>query len=153
MANIEERVESLLEKEVNNLGYYLYDVEYVKEGKDYFLRIYIDNENGISLEDCEKVSNCVTEILDKADYIKEQYFLEVSSPGVERILRKDKHFEENLNQEIEIKLFRQINGTKELRGILKGYTKDDIIIQENEEITIDRKQISQIKTIYNWENE
>jgi len=151
MANIEERVESLLEKEVNNLGYYLYDVEYVKEGKDYFLRIYIDNENGISLEDCEKVSNCVTEILDKADYIKEQYFLEVSSPGVERILRKDKHFEENLNQEIEIKLFRQINGTKELRGILKGYTKDDIIIQENEEITIDRKQISQIKTIYNWE--
>ena len=148
MANIEERVENLLEKEVNDLGYDLYDVEYVKEGKDYFLRIYIDNENGISLEDCEKVSNSVTEILDKADYIKEQYFLEVSSTGVERILRKDKHFEENLNQEIEIKLFRPINGTKELRGILKGYTKENITIGET---TIDRKQIAQIKTIYNWE--
>jgi len=151
MANIEEKVESLLEKEVNNLGYNLYDVEYVKEGKDYFLRIYIDNENGISLEDCEKVSNSVTEILDEADYIKEQYFLEVSSPGVERILRKDKHFEENLNQEIEIKLFRPINGKKELIGILKNYTKEDITIQENEEITIDKKQIAQIKTIFNWE--
>lgn len=151
MANIEEKVEFLLEKEVNNLGYNLYDVEYVKEGKDYFLRIYIDNENGISLEDCEKVSNSVTEILDKADYIKEQYFLEVSSPGIERILRKDKHFEENLNKEIEIKLFRPINGTKELIGILKGYTKDNITIQENEEIIIDRRQIAQIKTIYNWE--
>ncbi len=151
MANIEERVENLLEKEVNNLGYNLYDVEYVKEGKDYFLRIYIDSENGISLEDCEKVSNGITELLDEADYIKEQYFLEVSSPGVERILRKDKHFEENLNKEVEIKLFRPINGTKELIGILKKYTEDNISIQEHEEITIDRKQIAQIKTIYNWE--
>lgn len=151
MANIEEKVENLLEKEVNNLGYDLYDVEYVKEGKDYFLRIYIDSEKGISLEDCEKVSNSVTEILDKADYIKEQYFLEVSSPGIERILRKDKHFEQNINQEIEIKLFRPINGTKELIGILKEYTKDNITIQGNEEISIDRKQIAQIKTIYNWE--
>jgi len=151
MANIEERVEILLEKDVNNLGYKLYDVEYVKEGKDYFLRIYIDNENGISLEDCEKVSNCITEILDEADYIKEQYFLEVSSPGIERILRKDKHFEENIDKQVEIKLFRPINGTKEMVGILKEYTKDEITIQQDKEIIIDKKQIAQIKTIYNWE--
>ena len=151
MASIEERVESLVEKKINDLGYELYDVEYAKEGKDYYLRIFVDKPEGIDLNDCEKVNDGINDLLDQADYIKEQYFLEVSSPGVERILRKDKHFEENLNQEIEIKLFRQINGTKELRGILKGYTKDDIIIQENEEITIDRKQISQIKTIYNWE--
>ena len=151
MANIEEKVESLLEKEINHLGYNLYDIEYVKEGKDFFLRIYIDNENGISLEDCEKVSNGITEILDKADYIKEQYFLEVSSPGVERILRKDKHFAENLGQKVEIKLFRTINGTKELIGILKKYTENEITIEEKQEITIDRKQIAQIKTIYNWE--
>jgi len=151
VANIEEKVESLLEKEINNLGYNLYDVEYVKEGKDFFLRIYIDNENGISLEDCEKVSNGVTEILDKADYIKEQYFLEVSSPGIERILRKDKHFADNIGQKVEMKLFKPINGTRELIGILKKYTEDEITIEGNEEITINRKQIAQIKTIYNWE--
>ncbi|MBO4816307.1 MAG: ribosome maturation factor RimP [Clostridia bacterium] len=79
MANIEEKVENLCSKIVQDLGYSLYDVEYVKEGKDYFLRIYIESEKGIDLNDCEKVSNVLTEILDKEDPIKEQYFLEVSS--------------------------------------------------------------------------
>lgn len=79
MANIEEKVENLCSKVIQNLGYSLYDVEYVKEGKDYFLRIYIESEKGIDLNDCEKVSNVLTELLDKEDPIKEQYFLEVSS--------------------------------------------------------------------------
>ena len=79
MANIEEKVENLCSKIIQNLGYSLYDVEYVKEGKDYFLRIYIESEKGIDLNDCEKVSNSITELLDKEDPIKEQYFLEVSS--------------------------------------------------------------------------
>ena len=79
MTNIESKVESLIIKQVENLGYELYDVEYVKEGKDYFLRIYIESENGISLDDCEKVNNEITDLLDSANYIKEQYFLEVSS--------------------------------------------------------------------------
>ena len=83
---------------------FIYDVEYVKEGKDYFLRIYIDNENGISLDDCELVSNNITDLLDKEDYIKEQYFLEVSSPGVERVLKKDKHLQNNIGVKIQIKL-------------------------------------------------
>lgn len=151
MANIEAKVEKLLEKEINNLGYDLYDVEYAKEGKDYFLRIYIDNAKGINLNDCEKVSNLVNDILDKADYINEQYFLEVSSPGIERILRKDKHFKQNLNNKVEIKLFKPINGKKELIGTLKDFTEESIKIESNEEINIDRKQIAQIKTIYNWE--
>ena len=85
MARIEEKVESLITTKIQELGYELYDVEYVKEGKDYYLRIYIDREKGIDLNDCELVSNSITEILDKEDYIKEQYFLEVSSPGIERI--------------------------------------------------------------------
>ena len=85
MAKIEEKVESLIEPKIKELGYNLYDVEYVKEGKDYYLRVYIDKDTGISLEDCELVSNNINEILDQADYIKDQYFLEVSSPGVERI--------------------------------------------------------------------
>ena len=78
--NIETKVEAVIENKILSLGYELYDVEYVKEGKDYSLRIYIDKENGISLEDCELVSNEITDILDEVDYIKEQYFLEVSSP-------------------------------------------------------------------------
>lgn len=79
MTNIESRVESLIVAPIENLGYELYDVEYIKEGKDYFLRIYIEKEEGITLDDCEKVNNEITDLLDTADYIKEQYFLEVSS--------------------------------------------------------------------------
>ena len=83
MANIEERVEALVSTPITDLGYRLYDVLYVKEGKDYFLRIFIDNSTGISLEDCEKVNNAINDLLDNANIIKEQYFLEVSSCGVE----------------------------------------------------------------------
>lgn len=79
MTNIESKVEELIVKPIEKLGYELYDVEYIKEGKDYFLRIYIDSNKGISLDDCEKVNNEITDLLDSADYIKEQYFLEVSS--------------------------------------------------------------------------
>lgn len=80
MANIEEKVTNLLQDRILELGYELYDVEYAKEGKNYFLRIFIDKEGGIDLNDCEKVNNGIMELLDEADYIKEQYFLEVSSP-------------------------------------------------------------------------
>ena len=89
MASIEEKVEKLLQPKIEQIGYDLYDVEYVKEGPNYFLRIFIDKPEGIDLNDCEKVNNEITEDLDKADYIKEQYFLEVSSPGIERVLRKE----------------------------------------------------------------
>ena len=87
MASIEERVENLLQKKIEDLGYKLYDVQYVKEGQNYFLRIYIEKENGsIDLNDCEKVNDGINDLLDTADYIKEQYFLEVSSTGVEKII-------------------------------------------------------------------
>ena len=104
MASIEERVESLIKEKIEKIGYELYDVEYSKEGKNYFLRIFIDSKNGIDLDDCEKVNNEIMEDLDNANYIKEQYFLEVSSPGIERILRKEKHLEQNIGNEIAIKL-------------------------------------------------
>ena len=90
MKNIEEKVEALVEPIILKLEYNLYDVEYIKEGKDYFLRIYIDSDSGISLEDCEKVSNAINDVLDSANLIEEQYFLEISSPGIERTIRKDK---------------------------------------------------------------
>ena len=150
MANIEEKIENLTLKTINDLGYELYDVEYVKEGKDFFLRIYIDSEKGIDLDVCEKVSNSITEILDKEDYIKEQYFLEVSSPGVERVLRKEKHLKDNIENQVQIKLFKPFEGQKQYKGILKDFNNDYITIFDAEEIKIDRKNISQIKTVFNW---
>ena len=150
MANIEEKIESLTLKTINELGYELYDVEYVKEGKDYFLRLYIDSEKGIDLDDCEKVSNSITELLDKEDYIKEQYFLEVSSPGIERILKKEKHLKANIESEVQIKLFKPLDGQKQYKGILKDFNNEYITIFTTEETKIDRKNISQIKTVFNW---
>ena len=88
MTNIESKIEDLIAPKVEKLGYELYDVEYVKEGKDYYLRIYIDSKNGISLDDCEKVNNEITDMLDEADYIKEQYFLEVSSTRCRKSIKK-----------------------------------------------------------------
>ena len=151
MAKIEEKVEQLVKDPIEKLGYSLYDVEYVKEGPEYYLRIYIDKESGIDLNDCEKVSNEINEILDKADYIKEQYYLEVSSPGIERRLIKDKHLEQNISKNVEIKLFKKDNnGQKEYTGKLKAFNQKEIIIETDKEIAIERKNIAQIKTIYEW---
>ena len=151
MASIEEKVEELVQSKVKELGYELYDVQYVKEGKDYFLRIFIDKPEGIDLNDCEKVSNEINPIIDKADYIKEAYFLEVSSPGVERVLRKDKHLEQNIGKEIEIKLFKPIENEKIQNGILKQYNEEAITIEVNdEEKIIDRKNIALMKLKYNF---
>ena len=150
MASIEEKVEQLIKPKIENIGYELYDVEYAKEGKNYFLRIYIDSPKGIDLNDCEKVNNEITDILDEVDYIKEQYFLEVSSPGIERILRKDKHLEQNKGNEIVIKLFKKDEaGNKEYQGILKDFNEEFIELDEN--IQVERKNIAQIKTVYNWD--
>ncbi len=147
LSKIEKNVEELINPIVTNLGYKLYDVIYEKEAKDHYLRIFIDNENGISLEDCEKVNNAITEILDEKDYIKDQYFLEVSSPGIERVLRKDWQLEENIGQEVELKLFKPFNGEKLITGILNGFNEETINIDEQE---IPRKDISLIKIKYNW---
>ena len=154
MASIEEKVEKLLNPIIEKIGYELYDVEYAKEGKNNFLRIFIDNSKGIDLNDCEKVNDAITDILDEENYIKDQYFLEVSSPGVERVLRKEKHLEKNIGTEISVKLFKKDeNGKKEYQGILKKFDENQIKIQDEEnqkEIGIERKNIAQIKTIYHW---
>lgn len=154
MANIEEKVEVLVKNKIEKLGYDLYDVEFAKEGPNYFLRIYIDKSDGIDLEDCEKVNNEIIDDLDEADYIKEQYFLEVSSPGIERILRKDRHLEKNLGSEVIVKLFKKDeNSKKEYQGLLKKFDDQilEIELENKEEVQISRKNIAQIKTVYNWE--
>lgn len=151
MANIEEKVEYLLQSKINELGFELYDVEYAKEGKNYFLRIFIDKEGGINLSDCEKVNNGIMDLLDEADYIKEQYFLEVSSPGIERRLRKASHFNNAMGEEIGINLFKPLDKKKIIQGILIGYDEETITMTyQNDEISIQKKDIANIKTKYNW---
>ena len=150
MAKIEEKVEELIKDKIENIGYSLYDVEYAKEGPNYYLRVFIDSENGIDLNDCEKVSNEINEKLDEADYIKEQYYLEVSSPGVERILRKDIHLEQNIGKQVEAKLFKKDeNGSKNYIGELKKFNDETVTIDE---IKIERKNIALLKTVYEWGN-
>ena len=154
MAKIEDKIEELLKDKIKNLGYDLYDVEYAKEGPNYFLRIFIDNKKGIDLNDCEKVSNEINEILDKSDYIKEQYFLEVSSPGIERVLRKDRHLEQNIGKKVEVKLFKKDEkGNKNYIGELAEFDSETLTIITEEKNKIARKNVAQIKTIFEWGNE
>lgn len=151
MSSIEEKVESLISKKVQELGYELYDVQYTKEGKDYFLRIFIDKKEGIDLSDCEKVSNEINPLLDEKDYIKEMYFLEVSSPGVERVLRRNEHLKNTIGKEIEVKLFKPIDKQKEFIGTLEEYNEEKIKIKTQKAvIEIERKNISLMKLKYNW---
>lgn len=151
MANIEEKVENLIKQKIEELGYKLYDVEYTKEGKDYFLRIYIDSEKGIGIDDCEKTTNAINDILDEADYIKNEYFLEVSSPGIERLLRKDVHLQESIGKNIEVKLFSPIENKKVLNGVLMKFNKEKVYLKiDSDEKSIERNEIAQIKTKYEW---
>lgn len=150
MAKIEEKVESLVKDKIEKIGYELYDVLYVKEGSNKILRIVIDSEHGISLDDCEKVNNEIKEIIDEANPIEEQYFLEISSPGIERLLRKDWQLKKFKGAEVNIKLFKKDeNGKKEYVGTLGNVTENTLDVEiEGKNITIDRKIISQVKTVY-----
>ena len=158
MTKIEEKVENLIKQTIEDLGYELYDVQYVKEEQNYILRIFIEKQNGsIDLNDCEKVNDGINDLLDSANYIKEQYFLEVSSTGVEKILRKDKHLKDNIGNKVQMNLFKQIDifgkKQKEIIGILKKIDENNIILQLGEgEISINRKDISQIKTVFDWDS-
>lgn len=152
MSKLEEKVENLIKEKVENLGYNLYDVEYAKEGKNYFLRIFIDKEEGIDLNDCERVNDAINDLLDEADYIKDQYYLEVSSPGIERVLRKDKHLKQNIGNNIEVKLFKKDDyGNKEYIGALEKFDSETVTIKKEEkELIFNKKDIALIKTVYNW---
>ena len=131
--------------DANNLE--LVDVEYVKEGGEFFLRIYIDKEGGISLNECELVTRTLNPILDEKDPIKDNYYLEVSSPGLDRPLKKDKDFVRYQGRDVEIKLYKPMNGSKLHEGELVGLTEDKNIkvIIDNKEVEFDKKDVALIR--------
>ena len=124
----EERAEALLVPIVAANGCEIYDVEYVKEGSGWYLRAYIDKPEGVSIIDCEKVSRAFSEKLDEEDFIADAYILEVSSPGLGRALKKDRHLEKSIGEEVEIKTYKPIERQKEFIGILKAFDKDTVTI-------------------------
>ena len=135
-----EKVSALVQPIADELNYELYYVEYVKESGENFLRI--DKEEGsISLTDCETLSRRVSTMLDEEDPIPDSYYLEVSSPGLNRGLYNDKHYNRFVGREVEIKLSGAVNGSKNFNGILKGVTEDSIIINNGEDVTIPKNKI------------
>jgi len=124
----ESKTEKLLEPILAANHLELYDIEYVKEGGNWFLRAYIDKEGGVTIDDCEVVSRALSDLLDRDDFIKDSYILEVSSPGLGRQLKKDKHFEKSLGEEIEIKLYKAIDKKKEWVGVLQSFDQDKLTV-------------------------
>ena len=142
----ESKAEALLEPIVAANGCEIYDVEYVKEGSEWYLRAYIDKEGGVNIVDCENVSRAFSEKLDEEDFIQEAYILEVSSPGLGRALKKDRHLEKSIGEEVEIKTYKPIDKQKEFVGILKGYDKDTITIEtETEEKVFEKSDIAIVR--------
>ena len=149
----EQRTEELLLPIIEENGFELVDVEYVKEGGSWYLRAYIDKPGGITVDDCEKVSRRLSDLLDEKDYIDGAYILEVSSPGLGRPLKKDKDFERSIGEEVEIRTFRPIHHQKEFTGILKAYDKEKVIIEmeEQEQMEFERSQIALIRLAFDFQ--
>lgn len=142
MANAAEKVYSLIEETVKNEGVTLWDVRFLKEGANWYLRVFIDKPEGISIDDCTAVSHAIDPIIDEADPIDKSYFLEVCSPGIERELTRPWHYEAVLGEKIKIKLYKALDGKKEFTGLLK--TSGDTLIIETEtgEISFPKETVS-----------
>lgn len=150
--NIAAEVEAFLSPVVEALGYCLWDVEYVKEGSEWYLRITIDSEDGITIDDCEKVHRAIDPVIDEHDPIENSYHLEVSSPGIERVLRTDAHIEAFTGAEVEVRLFAAVDGKKNLRGILGGLSDGKLLLTVGgSALAIDRAKISRITTVYDFD--
>lgn len=142
---IESLVTTVVEEIIRDSDMELVDVEYVRE-RDWYLRIYLDKPNGIDLDDCQMVSEKVSAFLDEKDPIKENYLLEVSSPGLDRVLKKEKDFIRYNNREVDIQLFRPYEGKKSLVGILCGYTDTDFQIEiDGKIVNLERLAVAQMR--------
>ena len=148
----EQKTEEILLPIVEEYGFELVDVEYVKEGGTWYLRTYIDKEGGISIDDCEKVSRRLSDVLDEKDYIDDTYIMEVSSPGLGRPLKKEKDFKRSLGKEVDIRTYRMIDKQKEFTGILKDYDKDTVTIELDDETlkTFEKGDIALIRLAFDF---
>ena len=143
----ESRAEELLTPIAAENGVEIYDVEYVKEGSDYYLRAYIDKPEGVNIDDCEKVSRALSDVLDREDFIPDAYILEVSSPGLGRTLKKDKHLAKSIGEDVEIKLFKPIDKCKEFAGTLESFDEKELTIwqEDGSGRTFERAEIALIR--------
>ena len=142
---VEEFVSGVVESIIESTELELVDVEYVHE-REWYLRVFLDKEGGIDLDDCQMVSEQLSQVLDEKDPIKENYLLEVSSPGLDRVLKKDKDFVRYHGRDVDIQLFKPIDGKKQYTGALQGFSEEAITIQVQEEtISIERAAIAQIR--------
>lgn len=132
----EQRTEELLRPITDAEGFEVVDVEFVKEGTNRYLRAYIDKQGGITVDDCEIVSRALSDKLDETDFIEESYILEVSSPGLGRALKKDKHLSRSIGEEVEIKTYRPIGKQKEFSGVLKAFDEESVTIETEEAVSM-----------------
>lgn len=143
--NLIDYVRGISEKIVEDMDVDIYDVEYVKESGLNYLRIYISKEEGVSLDDCSLVNNKISEELDKEDPIEEAYYLEVSSPGIDRAFRNDNDYEKNVGKEVEVKLYSKLDGKKYYLGILAGFDEKTVTLEEGgKKVIIERSNITKI---------
>ena len=148
----EQKTEKLLEPILKANNFELYDVEFVKEAGTFYLRAFIDKEGGININDCELVSRALSDLLDEKDFIPDAYILEVSSPGLGRALKKDKHFEKSIGEEVEVKLFKAIDKQKEFTGYLESFNDEVLVIsdeQENE-MEFERSNIASVRLVVHF---
>ena len=148
----ERKTEQLLEPILRENNFELYDVEFVKEAGTFYLRAFIDKEGGININDCELVSRRLSELLDEKDFIPDAYILEVSSPGLGRALKKDKHFEKSIGDEVEIKLFKAIDKQKDFTGYLESFNDQVIVISDEaeNEMEFERSNIASVRLVVHF---
>ena len=137
----------IVEDTAKEIGYSIWDLEYVKEGTEYYLRITIDSPNGIDIDDCEKMSRAIDPVLDEHDVIEDAYHLEVSSPGVERDIKTDYHMSVCMGEKILVKLYAPIDGTKQIIGVLNGYDDETVTVDDKQ---IPRKAIAKINIYFQF---
>ena len=146
----EAKTEQLIQPLIDANNFELVDVEFVKEGSDWYLRVYIDKDGGITVDDCELISRAFNEILDREDYISEQYIFEDSSPGLMRPLKKEKDYKRSVGKLIDIKLYKPVDKCKEFTGVLDSYDKDTVTIKMDDDTqkTFDRSNLAMIRLAF-----
>ena len=150
-AEVEQRCEALVQPILDEHGFELWDVGYVKEGANYYLRVYADKEGGITIDDCVTISRALEGKLDEEDFISEAYILEVSSPGLGRPLKRERDFARSIGAAVDVKLYQAVNQQKEYTGLLKAYDEKKVILElEETEMEIQRNEIALIRLAFDF---